>query len=45
MSKIDMMSKDAITRMEDLINLSRLNALLNKKEDDVKKLSFLYFLG
>ena len=37
MSKIDMMSKDAITRMEDLINLSRLNALLNKKEDDVKK--------
>ena len=37
MGKIDMMSKDAIARMEDLINLSRLNALLNKKDEDVKK--------
>ena len=35
--KIDMMSKDAMAKMEELINLSRLNALLSKKEDEEKK--------
>ncbi len=37
MSRIDMMSKDAMAKMEELINLSRLNDLLNKKEEEEKK--------
>ena len=36
-SKIDMMSKDAMAKMEELINLSRLNDLLNRKEEEDKK--------
>lgn len=36
-SKIDMMSKDAVAKMEELISLSRLTELLNKKEEDEKK--------
>ena len=37
LSKLDMMSKDALAKMEEMINLSRLNDLLNKKEEEEKK--------
>ncbi|MBE5971086.1 MAG: DUF4366 domain-containing protein [Lachnoclostridium sp.] len=35
-SKIDMMSKDAVAKMEEMIHLSRLNDFLNKKEEEEK---------
>lgn len=36
-SKIDMMSKDAVAKMEEMMNLSRLNDFLNKKEEEEKQ--------
>lgn len=43
MNKFDMMSKEAISRMEELINsnTSRLNEFLSKKEDMDKKMNTL----
>ena len=38
-SKIDMMSKDALAKMEEMMNLSRLNDFLNKKEEEDKMLT------
>lgn len=37
MNKFDLMGKDAISKMEDLMNVSRLNELLHKKEEEEKK--------
>ena len=37
MNKFDMMSKDALSKMEELINASKLNELLHKKEEEDKK--------
>ena len=37
MSKIDMMSKDAMAKMEELISLSKINDFLNRKEEEDKK--------
>lgn len=37
MSKLDMMSKDAVAKMEELISISRLNDFLHKKEEEEKK--------
>jgi hypothetical protein len=37
MNKFDLMGKDAISKMEDLMNASRLNELLHKKEEEEKK--------
>ncbi len=36
-SKFDTMSKDAVAKMEEMINLSRLNDFLNKKEEEDKQ--------
>ena len=45
-SKIDTMSKDALAKMEEMINLSRLNDFLNKKdEEDKKKNCILWILA
>ena len=37
MAKIDMVSKDAMAKMEELINLSRLTDFLKRKEEEDKK--------
>ena len=37
MSKFDMVSKDAMAKMEEMINLSRLSDFLNRKEEEDKK--------
>ena len=37
MNKFVFMGKDAISKMEDLMNASRLNELLHKKEEEEKK--------
>ena len=37
MNKFDFMGKDAVGKMEDLMNVSRLNELLHKKEEEEKK--------
>ena len=37
MNKFDMMSKDAMAKMEEMINLSRLTDFLNRKEEEDKK--------
>ena len=37
MNKFDTMSKDALSKMEELINASKLNELLHKKEEEDKK--------
>lgn len=37
MNKFDFMGKDAVSKMEDLMNVSRLNELLHKKEEEEKK--------
>ena len=37
MNKFDFMGKDAVSKMEDLMNASRLNELLHKKEEEEKK--------
>lgn len=37
MNKFDMMGKDAMNRMDDLMNSSKLNELLHRKDDDDKK--------
>ena len=34
MNKFDFMGKDAVSKMEDLMNVSRLNELLHKKEEE-----------
>ena len=44
LSKFDMMSKDALAKMEEMINLSRLNDLLNKKEEEEKKKSCILWI-
>ena len=36
MNKFDTMSKDALSKMEELINASKLNELLHKKEEEDK---------
>ena len=36
-SKFDTMSKDAVAKMEEMINLSRLNDFLNKREEEEKQ--------
>ena len=38
MNKFDTMSKDALSKMEELINASKLNELLHKKEEEDKKI-------
>ena len=35
MNKFDTMSKDALSKMEELINASKLNELLHKKEEEL----------
>ena len=46
MNKFDMMSKDALSKMEELMNASKLNELLNKKEEeDKKKTCILWILA
>ena len=45
MNKFDMMGKDAMNRMEDLMNSSKLNELLHRKDDDKKKNSILWGLA
>ena len=46
MNKFDMMSKDALSKMEELINASKLNELLHKKEEeDKKKTCILWILA
>ena len=37
MNKFDLMSKDALSKMEELVNASRLNELLHRKEEEEKK--------
>ncbi len=39
MNKLDMMSKEAMSRVEDMINSSKLNEWLSKREDMDKKLN------
>lgn len=43
-SKIDMMGKDAVAKMEELINLSRLNDFLNKKEEEEKQKNYILWI-
>ena len=46
MNKFDMMSKDALSKMEELMNASKLNELLHKKEEeDKKKTCILWILA
>ena len=46
MNKFDFMGKDAVSKMEDLMNVSRLNELLHKKEEeDKKKTCILWILA
>ena len=45
MNKFDTMSKDALSKMEELINASKLNELLHKKEEDKKKNCILWVLA
>ena len=37
MNRFDTMSKEAMNRVEELVNSSRLNELLHKREEDEKK--------
>ena len=37
MNKFDLMSKDAFSKMEELMNTSKLNELLHKREEEEKK--------
>ena len=37
MNRLDSMSKDAITRMEEIMNSTRLNEFLHRKEEEDKK--------
>ena len=37
MNKFDMMSKDALSKMEEIMNASRLSDLLHRKEEEEKK--------
>lgn len=37
MNKFDMMGKDALSRMEELMNASRFSELLHKREEEDKK--------
>ena len=37
MNKFDMMSKDAMNRMEEIMNSTRLNEFLHRKEEEDKK--------
>ena len=37
MNKFDMMSKDALSKMEEIMNASRLSELLHKKVDEERK--------
>ena len=37
MNKFDMMSKDAMNRMEEIVNSTRLNEFLHRKEEEDKK--------
>ena len=37
MNKIDMMGRDAMNRMEDIMNSTRLNEFLHRKEEEDKK--------
>ena len=46
MNKFDMMSKDALSKMEELMNASKQNELLHKKEEeDKKKTCILWILA
>lgn len=46
MNKFDMMSKDAMNRMEDIMNSTRLNEFLHKREqEDKKKNNILWALA
>ena len=45
MNKFDTMSKDALSKMEELINASKLNELLHKKEEDKNKKCILWVLA
>ena len=41
MNRFDTMSKEAMNRVEQLVNSSRLNELLHKREEDEKKKKFV----
>lgn len=41
MNKIDMMGKDALGRMEEIMNSTRLNDFLHRKEEEDKKKSMI----
>ena len=45
MNKFDMMSKDAMNRMEEIMNSTRLNEFLHRKEEDKKKNVILWVLA
>ena len=45
MNRFDAMSKEAMGRLEDLMNSSRVNDLLHKKEQDEKKNCILWILA
>lgn len=44
MNKFDMMGKDAISKMEDFMNASRLTELLHKKEEEDKRKNCILWL-
>ena len=46
MNKLDMMSRDAMNRVEDIINSTKLNEFLHRKaEEDKKKKNILWVLA
>ena len=46
MNKLDMMSRDAMNRVEDIINSTKLNEFLHRKEEeDKKKNNILWILA
>ncbi len=45
MNRFDAMSKEAMSRLEDFMNSSRMNELLHKKEQDDKKNCILWILA
>ena len=45
MNRFDAMSKEAMGRLEDLMNSSRVNDLLHKKDQDEKKNCILWILA
>ncbi len=45
MGKFDNMGKDALIRLEEIVNASKVSGLLNKKDDDKRKKTLLLMLA